>query len=80
MEKSIHDILVIDNENISDKKPKIMNTSNGEGYLKTWAGVLIPVSFTCVKMKSNINENRFVYMAQDMTEKKEMELYLEQTT
>ena len=79
LEKSIHDILVVDNKNNSHAKLKIMNTSNGEGHFKTWAGVLIPVAFSCVKMKSDTNENHFVYMAQDMTEKKEMELYLLQS-
>ena len=79
LEKSIHDILVVDNKKNSHAKLKIMNTSNGEGHFKTWAGVLIPVAFSCVKMKSEINEDRFVYMAQDMTEKKEMELHLLQS-
>ncbi len=79
LEKNIHEILVLDDKNESNKNHVIISTSNGEGYLKTWAGVLIPVSYSCVKMKSEINENNFVYIAQDMTEKKEMELYLLQS-
>ena len=79
LKKSIHDILVLDNKNDSHKNPKIVNTSNGEGHLRTWAGVLIPVSFSCVKLKADSNEDRYVYMAQDMTEKKEMELHLLQS-
>ncbi|MEH6348113.1 MAG: ATP-binding protein [Bermanella sp.] len=79
LEKSIHDIFVFDKTNDSDEKPEILKTYNGEAYLKTWAGVLIPVSYSCVKLKSEINENNFVYIAQDMTEKNEMEVYLLQS-